>query len=71
MTFDPKSLLTAPPAPPPKPMTVDDLARKFAQISAAGMGQAPVALPDGGAVNTVELVAGGEVPAHFVLRHKE
>lgn len=74
MTFDPKSLLKSPvpPAPPapPKAMTIDDLAAKLAQISAIGMGGALVALPDGMPVTAVDLVAHGEVPAHFVIRHK-
>ncbi|HEX8610148.1 MAG TPA: hypothetical protein VF800_02575 [Telluria sp.] len=71
MTFDPKSLLKSPtPLAPPKPMTIDDLAAKLAQISAIGMGGALVALPDGRAVTVVDLVAHGEVPAHFVVTHK-
>lgn len=64
MTFDPKSLLTAP------PMTVDDLATKLARIKALGLGGAQVKLPDGQAVADVELVARGEEPAHFVIRSK-
>ena len=63
MTFDPKSLL----APP---MTVDGLADKLAKIRALGMGGAQVHLPDGQAINAVELVAHGEKPAHFVVRGK-
>lgn len=74
MTFDPKTLLKSPMPPaqpaPPKPMTIDDLAAKLAQISAIGMGGALVALPDGHPVMAVDLVAHGEVPAHFVLRGK-
>lgn len=73
MTFDPKSLLTRPGPPaapaPPKPMTVDDLAAKLAQISAVGMGGALIALPDGLPVTAVDLVAHGETPAHFILTH--
>jgi hypothetical protein len=61
MTFDPKSLLTDP------PMTVDGLAAKLAKIRALGMGGAPVVLPDGQAINDIELVAHGEKPAHFVV----
>jgi hypothetical protein len=64
MTFDPKSLLTEP------PMTVDGLAAKLAKIKAMGMGGAPVVLPDGRAINAVELVAQGEKPAHFVVKGK-
>ena len=64
MTFDAKSLLTAP------PLTVDALAERLAKIKALGMGGAQVALPDGSAVESVELVAHGEKPAHFVLRGK-
>jgi hypothetical protein len=65
MTFDPKSLLTEP------PMTVDGLAAKLAKIKALGMGGAQVLLPDGQAVNAVELVAHGEKPAHFVVKSKK
>jgi hypothetical protein len=64
MTFDPKSLLTAP------PMTVDGLADKLAKIKAMGLGGAQVHLPDGQAINAVELVAHGEKPAHFVVKGK-
>ena len=64
MTFDAKSLLTA---PPPRPMTVDALAAKLREISALGMGGALVMLPDGQAINAVNLEARGEVPAHFVV----
>jgi hypothetical protein len=62
MTFDPKSLLIAP------ALTVDGLAVELAKASAAGMGGAPVKLPDGQDACKVELVAAGEVPAHFVVR---
>jgi hypothetical protein len=64
MTFDPKSLLSAP------ALTVDSLAAELAKASAAGMGGAPVKLPDGQDVGKVELVAAGEVPAHFVVKGK-
>jgi hypothetical protein len=64
MIFDPKSLLTAP------SLTVDDLAAELAKASAAGMGGASVKLPDGRGVSKVELVATGEVPAHFVIKPK-
>ncbi|MCY0910846.1 hypothetical protein [Massilia antarctica] len=74
MTFDPKSLLKSPtpsaPPAPPKPMTIDDLAAKLAKISALGMGGTLVALPDGLPVTAVDLVAHGEVPAHFVVAHR-
>lgn len=72
MTFDPKSLLKSPtpPAPPapPNPMTIDDLAAKLAEISAIGMGGALVVLPDGHPAIAVDLVAQGDVPAHFMIR---
>jgi hypothetical protein len=64
MTFDAKSLLTDP------PMTVDALADKLAKIRAMGMGGAPVVLADGRAVGSVDLVAHGEKPAHFVVKGK-
>jgi hypothetical protein len=62
MTFDPQDLLTAP------PLTVDELAAKLARIKALGMGGVQIRLPDGQAVTDVELVAQGEVPAHFVVK---
>ena len=65
MTFNANSLLTAP------PMTVDDLAERLAKIKALGMGGAQVALPDGSAVESIDLVAHGEKPAHFVLSGKK
>jgi hypothetical protein len=64
MTFNSKSLLTAP------PMTINALAEKLAKIKALGMGGAPVVLADGQAVDDVELVAQGEKPAHFVVKGK-
>lgn len=64
MTFDAKSLLTAP------PMTIDALAEKLARIKALGMGAAPVVL-EGGHIGEVDLVAHGEKPAHFVVRSKK
>jgi hypothetical protein len=64
MTFNPKSLLTSP------PMTVADIAAWAAKTTAMGLGGAQVHLPDGQAVNAVELVAQGERPAHFVVTHK-
>lgn len=64
MTFDAKSLLTAP------PMTINELAEKLAKIKALGMGGAHVVLADGKAVGSVDLVALGEKPAHFVVRGK-
>lgn len=64
MTFDAKSLLTA---PLPPDLTVDALAAALAQLQAAGMGGASVKLPDGSPIRTINLVAHGEQPAHFVL----
>jgi hypothetical protein len=64
MTFDPKSLLTAP------ALTVDDLAAKLAHIKAAGLGITPIVLPDGSGISDVELVAQGETQAHFKLKGK-
>ncbi|WP_164557796.1 hypothetical protein HF313_16315 [Massilia atriviolacea] len=52
-------------------MAIDDLAAALAKISAIGMGGAPVALPDGRAVMAVDLVAHGEVPAHFVVTSRK
>lgn len=69
MTSDAKSLLTGPPPSPPD-LTVDGLAAALAKLSAMGMGGAGVHLPGGLAVNAVDLVAHGEIPAHFVVRHK-
>ncbi|HEX5126499.1 MAG TPA: hypothetical protein VFW00_07140 [Rhodocyclaceae bacterium] len=63
MTFDAKSLLTAP------PMTVDALAERLAKIKMLGMGGAPVVL-EGGEIGAIDLVAHGEKPAHFVVRPK-
>jgi hypothetical protein len=67
MTFDAKSLLTA---PLPPNLTVDGLAAALAQIQAAGLGGAGVKLPDHTPLGWLELVASGVEPAHFVLRHK-
>jgi hypothetical protein len=63
MTFDPKSLLTAPLVD----LTVDSLAAALAQAQAAGMGGMLVKLPDGAPVRKINLVAHGEQAAHFVL----
>lgn len=70
MTFDPTSLLQAPPAPPPEQMTVATLAARLAQLSAMGFGGVGLALPDGLPINVVDLVAEGETAAHFILRSK-
>jgi hypothetical protein len=63
MTFDPKSLLTAPLID----LTVDGLAAALATLQAAGMGGAGVKLPDGAPARKLMLVAHGEQAAHFVL----
>jgi hypothetical protein len=63
MTFDPKSLLTAPLID----LTVDGLAAALAQLQAAGFGGAGVKLPGGAPVRKLNLAAHGEQPAHFVL----
>lgn len=73
MSFDAKSLLQPAEMPKPapaEPMTVDALAAKFAKISAAGLGKTFVKLPTGELINAVDLVAQGETPAHFVVKHK-
>lgn len=63
MTFDPKSLLTAPLVD----LTVDSLAAALAQLQAVGFGGAAVKLPDGAPVRKLNLLAHGEQAAHFVL----
>lgn len=63
MTFDPKSLLTAPLID----LTVDGLAAALAQLQAAGFGGAAVKLPGGAPVRKLNLAAHGEQAAHFVL----
>lgn len=63
MTFDPRSLLTAPLVD----LTVDGLVAALAQLQAAGFGEAGVKLPDGAPVRKINLVAHGEQAAHFVL----
>jgi len=64
MTFDPQTLLQAP------PLTVDSLAARLAQLSAMGLGDASVTLQGGRSINAVDLVAQGDVPAHVVLIQK-
>lgn len=64
MTFDPKSLLTA---PLPPDLTVDRLATALAHLQALGLGAANVKMADGTAIRKIELVAHGEQAAHFVL----
>jgi hypothetical protein len=64
MTFDAKSLLTA---PLPPALTVDALAAALAQLQAAGLGGAGVKLPGGAPIRKINLVAHGEKAAHFVL----
>lgn len=63
MTFDPSSLLRAPLVD----LTVDALADALAELQAAGLGGAGVKLPGGAPVRKIDLVAGGEQAAHFVL----
>lgn len=65
--FDPKSLLT-PPDVAPAPLSVNELAAKLAKIKAMGLGGAPMCLPDGSHVVSIEIAASGETPAHFVLK---
>lgn len=64
MTFDAKSLLTA---PLPPDLTVDALVAVLATVQAMGMGGAVIKLSDGTAIRKVDLVAHGERAAHFVL----
>ena len=64
MTFDPKSLLTA---PLPPDLTVDRLATALAHLQSLGLGAANVKMADGSAIRKIELVAHGEQAAHFVL----
>lgn len=63
MTFDPKSLLTAPLVD----LTVDGLAAALAQLQAVGFGGAAVKLPGGAPARKLDLLAHGEQAAHFVL----
>lgn len=63
MTFDPKSLLTAPLVD----LDVDGLAAALVKLQAAGLGGAGVKLPGGAPVRKLDLVAHGEQVAHFVL----
>ncbi|OEZ91469.1 hypothetical protein DUPY_50810 [Duganella phyllosphaerae] len=63
MTFDPKSLLTAPLVD----LDVDGLAAALAQLQAAGFGGAGVKLPGGAPARKIILVAHGAQAAHFLL----
>lgn len=63
MSFDAKSLLTA----PMPDMTVDALVAALVQLQAAGMGGAGVRLPGGAPIRKIDLVAHDEQAAHFVL----
>jgi hypothetical protein len=63
MTFDPRSLLTAPLAD----LTVDGVVAALAQLQAAGMGKMLVKMPGSVPVRKINLVAHGDQPAHFVL----
>lgn len=65
MTFDAKSLLTA---PLPPDLTVDRLAVAIKHLQALGLGAANIKMPDGKALGSIELIARGEEPAHLVLR---
>lgn len=67
MTFDAKSLLTA---PLPPDMTVDNLIVALERLADMGFGQAPIKLPDGTMPNRIDLVAHGIEPAHFVLTRR-
>lgn len=67
MTFDAKSLLTAPLVD----LTVDDLVVALTQLQDAGMGGAGVKLPGGAPIRKINLVTHGEQAAHFVLTNEE
>lgn len=64
MSFDAKSLLTA---PLPPDLTVDALVEALAKLQSMGMGSAEVKLPDGAPIRKINLVARGEQAAHFIL----
>lgn len=63
MTFDPKTLLTAPLVD----LDVDGLYAALGKLREAGFGGAGVKLPDGAPVRKLNLAAHGEQAAHFVL----
>ena len=63
MTFDPKSLLTAPLVD----LDVDALYSALGKLREAGLGGAGVKLPGGAPVRKLNLAAHGEQAAHFVL----
>jgi hypothetical protein len=65
--FDAKSLVAA---PLPPDLMVDALMAALAKLQAMGMGSAGVRLPDGLAVNAVDLVANFDAAAYFVVKHK-
>jgi hypothetical protein len=64
MTFDAKSLLTA---PLPPDLTVNGLVAILNQVQDMGMGGSGVKLPGGAPIRKINLVAHGEQAAHFVL----
>jgi hypothetical protein len=66
MTFDAKSLLTAPLVD----LTVDGLAAALKHLQDMGLGSANIKMPDETPLGSLELVARGIEPAHFVLRRK-
>ncbi|RFP19184.1 hypothetical protein [Duganella sp. BJB475] len=63
MTFDPKSLLTAPMVD----LDVDGLHAALGKLRENGFGGMSVKLPGGAPVRKLNLAAHGEQPAHFVL----
>ena len=63
MTFDPKSLLTAPLVD----LDVDGLYAALGKLREAGFGGAGVRLPGGAPVRRLSLAAHGEQAAHFVI----
>ncbi|TFW15958.1 hypothetical protein [Duganella callida] len=65
MTFDAKTLLTA---PLPPDLTVDRLAVAIKHLQELGLGGATIKLPDGAPLGGVELVAQGAEPAHIVFK---
>lgn len=67
MTFDPQSLLKA---PPPPNLTVDGLITALKKLQSMGMGGAGVRLPTGEPINAVDLVAQDIELAHFVVMRK-
>ena len=65
MSFDAKSLLTA---PLPPDLTVDAMRARLDELARMGFGKAPLKMQDGQSPNMIDLVAQGTEPAHFVMK---